>query len=98
MRLSSQRIDSDGVINCLLFRALEKIKIKGEQKKGIDILKQSLTEPLRQIAPTKVVRFALQNAASVSGLMLTTEVMAAIEPEKRKETRTPSGGMGEAMY
>jgi chaperonin GroEL len=36
------------------------------------------------IDPTKVVRFALQNAASVAGLMLTTEAMVADKPEKKK--------------
>ena len=34
------------------------------------------------IDPTKVVRVALQNAASVSGLMITTEAMIAPIPEK----------------
>ncbi len=37
------------------------------------------------IDPTKVVRFALQNAASVAGLMLTTEAMIADKPEKKKK-------------
>ena len=50
------------------------------------------------IDPTKVVRFALQNAASVAGLMLTTEAMIAIKPEKKKEPLTPPGGMGGDMY
>ncbi len=50
------------------------------------------------IDPTKVVRYALQNAASVSGLMLTTEAMVAEKPEKRKEPAMPPGGMGEDMY
>ncbi len=36
------------------------------------------------IDPTKVVRFALQNAASVAGLMLTTECVIADKPEKKK--------------
>jgi len=36
------------------------------------------------IDPTKVTRFALQNAASVAGLLLTTEVMVAEKPEKKK--------------
>ncbi len=36
------------------------------------------------IDPTKVVRFALQNAASVAGLMLTTEVMITDKPKKKK--------------
>jgi chaperonin GroEL len=50
------------------------------------------------IDPTKVVRFALQNAASVSGLMLTTEAMIAEKPEKKKTPAMPSGGMDEDMY
>ena len=37
------------------------------------------------VDPTKVVRTALQNAASVAGLMITTEAMIADKPEKRKE-------------
>ena len=37
------------------------------------------------IDPTKVVRFALQNAASVAGLMLTTEAMIADKPQKKEE-------------
>jgi chaperonin GroEL len=93
------------LVRCL--NALEKTKVKGEEKNGINILKQALSEPLRQIVknagqegsvvlnkvlagngdygfnaqtqtyenlldagvidPTKVVRFAIQNAASVSG-------------------------------
>ena len=49
------------------------------------------------IDPTKVVRFALQNAASVSGLMLTTEAMITDKPEKKKKA---AGGpaMDEDMY
>jgi chaperonin GroEL len=41
------------------------------------------------IDPTKVVRTALQNAASVAGLLLTTEAMVA---EKPKEEKAPAGG------
>lgn len=50
------------------------------------------------IDPTKVVRFALQNAASVSGLMLTTEAMIAEKPEKKKMPVMPPGGMDDGMY
>jgi chaperonin GroEL len=50
------------------------------------------------IDPTKVVRFALQNAASVAGLMLTTEAMITEKPEKKKASAMPPGGMGEDMY
>jgi chaperonin GroEL len=48
------------------------------------------------IDPTKVTRYALQHAASVAGLMLTTEVMIAEKPEDKKEmpAMPPGGGMG----
>ncbi len=49
------------------------------------------------IDPTKVVRFALQNAASVAALMLTTEAMVAEKPEKKKPMMHPGGGMDD-MY
>ncbi len=39
------------------------------------------------VDPTKVVRTALQNAASVAGLMITTEAMIADRPEKKKEAQ-----------
>ncbi len=48
--------------------------------------------------PKKVVRSALQNAASVAGLMITTEAIVTDIPEKEKETpQMPGGGMG-GMY
>jgi chaperonin GroEL len=49
------------------------------------------------IDPTKVVRFALLNASSVSSLLLTTEAMVAEKPEKKKPVMPPGGGM-EDMY
>ncbi|MET0676434.1 MAG: TCP-1/cpn60 chaperonin family protein, partial [Bradyrhizobium sp.] len=44
--------------------------------------------------PTKVTRLALQNAASVAGLLLTTEVMIAEAPKDEAEHAHPPGGMG----
>src|SRR5262249_10514789 len=44
--------------------------------------------------PTKVTRFALQNAASVAGLMLTTDAMVAELPKDDKPMGGPGGGMG----
>ncbi len=41
------------------------------------------------IDPTKVVRTALQNASSVAGLLLTTEVMVSEKPEEKKAAPTP---------
>jgi chaperonin GroEL len=46
------------------------------------------------IDPTKVVRVALQNAASVAGLLITTEAMVAERPEKRAPSMPQGGGMG----
>jgi chaperonin GroEL len=46
------------------------------------------------IDPTKVVRVALQNAASVAGLLITTEAMVAERPEKRRQSLPQGGGMG----
>ena len=45
------------------------------------------------IDPTKVTRFALQNAASIAGLMITTEAMVAEIP-KKEEAAPDMGGMG----
>jgi chaperonin GroEL len=45
------------------------------------------------IDPTKVVRLALQNAASVAGLLVTTEAMVAEKPEKKTPPAMPHGGM-----
>jgi chaperonin GroEL len=52
------------------------------------------------IDPTKVVRFALQNAASVASLLLTTEAMVAEKPKKREPAPPMPGGGGgmEDMY
>ncbi len=47
------------------------------------------------IDPTKVTRTALQNAASIAGMLLTTEALVGDKPEEKKEHAMPSmGGMG----
>jgi len=47
--------------------------------------------------PTKVSRTALQNAASVAGLMITTEAMVAEAPKEEKAPAMPGGGMEDMM-
>jgi len=84
------------LVRCL--GALEKIKIKADQKLGVRVVMRAIEEPLRQIAngvidPTKVVRYALQNAGSVASLMLTTEAMVAEKPEDKPDMM-PGGGGG----
>jgi chaperonin GroEL len=44
------------------------------------------------IDPAKVTRSALQNAASIAGLFLTTEAVIAEKPEKEKAPAMPGGG------
>lgn len=44
--------------------------------------------------PTKVTRTALQNAASIAGLMITTEAMVAEAPKKDEPAMPAGGGMG----
>jgi chaperonin GroEL len=50
------------------------------------------------IVPTKVERSALQNAASVAGLLLTTDAIVSDLPEKKKPSGGPPGGGMEDMY
>jgi chaperonin GroEL len=50
------------------------------------------------IDPTKVVRSALQNAASISSLLLTTEAVISLIPERDQNTAASTGGMGAGMY
>ncbi|TBV81491.1 MAG: chaperonin GroEL [Desulfobulbaceae bacterium] len=59
-----------------------------ENEKFEDLLRAGV------IDPAKVTRFALQNAASVAGLLLTTECMIAEHPEDNKGAGVPPGGMG----
>ena len=64
---------------------------------GFDAQSGTYTDMVKAgiIDPTKVVRIALQDAASVAGLLITTEAMVAERPEK-KEAPMPGGmdGMG----
>jgi chaperonin GroEL len=51
------------------------------------------------IDPTKVVRLALEDAASVAGLLVTTEAMVAERPEKKTPPMPPGGGgMGDMDF
>ncbi len=52
----------------------------------VDLVKEGV------IDPAKVTRSALQNAASIAGLLLTTEVLVADKPEKKVEAPAPPGG------
>lgn len=79
---------------------IEKVKESKEQNFGFDAYKEEYTDMLKAgiIDPTKVTRTALQNAASVAGLMLTTEVMITDMPEEEKKMPPMPGGGMEGMY
>lgn len=114
--------------------ALTKLKVSGDEKTGVDIVKRAIEEPVRQIAynaglegavivdaikrsrkgvgfnaatekyvdmiaegivdPTKVTRSALQNAASIAAMVLTTESIVADKPAKEgaMPAMPPMGG------
>jgi chaperonin GroEL len=77
-------------------------KVKAEKAStGFDASKEEYVDMIKVgiIDPTKVTRCALQNAASVASLMLTTEVVIADLPEEKSAAMPamPGGGMG-GMY
>jgi chaperonin GroEL len=81
---------------------VEKVRAEKNANSGFNAATEEYVDMIKAgiIVPTKVSRCALQNAASVAGLMLTTEVMITDIPEEKKE---PAGGGGhshgmEGMY
>jgi chaperonin GroEL len=75
-------------------------KIKAEKKTwGFNAVSMQFEDMLEAgvIDPTKVARTALQNAASIAGLLLTTEAVITEKPEEDKGPAMPGGGMGD-MY
>src|SRR6201988_5092185 len=121
-------------------KALDSLKLEGDEAVGMAIIRRAVEEPLRTLAdnagqegalivqevkkrkgnegynvatdkyedlvkagvvdPTKVTRSALQNAASISGLLLPTEALVTELPEKDKPAAAPGGmpGMGGMDY
>ena len=75
----------------------------GKASYGYDVATGEYVDMLKAgiIDPTKVTRSALQNAASIAGLLLTTEAMIAEIPQKKEAAPAmPGGGMGgmDGMY
>ncbi|MDD5254459.1 MAG: chaperonin GroEL, partial [Candidatus Omnitrophica bacterium] len=137
-RAASQEgiVPGGGVALLRTIAALDKLKVEGDEKIGVDIVKRAIEDPLRQISqnaglegsvvvqrikaektnigydvnqdayvdmidagvidPTKVTRSALQNAASIAALLLTTEAIITDKPEKEEKMpmMPPGGGMG----
>ena len=76
-----------------------KLMEKGDPNYGFDAQTGQFTDMIKSgiIDPTKVVRLALQGAASVASLLITTEVMVAERTDKTSSSLT-NGGMAEAGY
>jgi len=127
-------VPGGGVALLRAARALDTLKLTGDEKTGADIVRRALEEPIRRIVenaglegsvvvekvkaaqfatygfdaetceyvdmmqagiidPTKVERIALQNAASIASLLLTTEALVTDIPEEEKKTPPmPHGG------
>jgi chaperonin GroEL len=119
-------------------KALQKLKLEGDEQVGVNIISRAIEEPMRWIAtnaghegsivvqrvkemkdeegfnaqteqyenlvkagvidPTKVVRSALQNAASIASLLLTTEAVISQIPEEHKNVAAAGGGGMGGMY
>jgi len=91
-----QLADNAGAEGALVVQEVKKRKgnegydvSTGEYK---DLVKAGIVDP------TKVTRTALQNAASIAGLLLTTEALVTEIPEKEKTPPMPPGGMGGMDY
>jgi chaperonin GroEL len=85
-RWIAQNAGADGGV------VLDKIK-NGKGAFGFNAAAEEFEDLVKAgiVDPTKVVRSALQNAASVAGLMITTEAMIADKPEKKKDAPAAHG-------
>jgi chaperonin GroEL len=130
-------VPGGGVALLRASKALDNLKLEGDQKVGVALIKRALEEPMRWIAsnagnegsivvakvrdmeqdegynaatdtyedlvkagvidPAKVVRSALQNAASIASLLLTTEALVSEIPEEKKEMAGGGHGGGGGM-
>lgn len=93
-----QLVDNAGLEGSVVLQ-----RVKEEKTNiGYDVNQDAFVDMIASgvIDPTKVTRSALQNAASIAGLLMTTEVMIADKPEKEKEAppMPPGGGYGGGMY
>jgi chaperonin GroEL len=122
-------VPGGGVVLLQAMKALDKLKLTGDEATGVNILRKALERPAWQIAsnaglegsvvvekisglpkghgydaakgeygdmikagiidPTKVTRSAVENAASIASMLLTTEALVTDLPEKKRDMPTP---------
>ena len=87
-------VDGSVVVGKMLESKDTNFGFDAQNDKYVDMIKAGI------IDPTKVVRTALQDAASVAGLLITTEAMVAERPEKKAAPAMPGGpgGMGDMDF
>lgn len=70
---------------------------KAQKNFGYNVMTEKIEDMCAAgiIDPTKVTRTALQNAASIASLLVTTEAVVVEKPEKKKKTPVPPGGYGD---
>jgi chaperonin GroEL len=93
LRIIAQNAGRDGGIAIELVR-----RAQGEQKNanvGYDVLSDSYVDMVGAgiVDPAKVTRSAVENAASIAGMILTTEALISDKPEKQAAPAMPGGGM-----
>ena len=90
MRQIAENAGSDGAV------VAGKLIESKDTNFGFDAQNGEYTDMIKAgiIDPTKVVRTALQDAASVAGLLITTEALIAEKPEKKAAPAGGPGGMG----
>ncbi|MFN9577317.1 MAG: chaperonin GroEL [Gemmatimonadota bacterium] len=93
LRMIVQNAGGEGSI------VIEKVREHKEDSFGYNALTDTYEDLVKSgvIDPTKVTRTALQNAASISGLLLTTEALVVEKKEDKPAAPAPGGGMG-GMY
>ncbi len=76
---------------------VERVKAEKSDSMGFNAETEQFEDLVKAgvIDPAKVARTALQNAASIAALMLTTEALVSEIPEEKKAPAMPGGGMGE---
>jgi len=75
---------------------VERVRAEKNENVGFNAMTEEFEDLVKAgvIDPTKVTRTALQNAASIAGLMLTTEAMVADLPGNNASPAMPSGAGG----
>ena len=75
---------------------VERVRLEKNENVGFNAATEEYEDLVKAgvIDPAKVTRTALQNAASIAGLMLTTEAMVSEIPEDDKGSPAMPGGMG----